>query len=875
MPLWQILTALVLVSLFAFAAHVFYRRPPAALWPSLPLVFGFAAFFTLGDLITQVAVGTGFGYELGRVIRYAGLLGLVPAWWAFTRRYHDSYALDPSMPESRVQAARWVGPRHLALLNALFFVGLLANPWHGQFLDATPGTRSGYGPIWYWMAGVNYIVLLGNLLTMVRLSLKATDATIRNQSRFMALAMSIPLATNFIFVSLPFVLLQDPTAMSFAISCGLFLLAVGRLDLFALDHVSLPDVLENDDDAILVVTPEWRLIYANHWARRLLGQDNLLRGGLIDRLIERQMAGFPLELNQREGRHSAAPGQEELYRLTNTAGEEFWVAVDVTPFTWQRGNSAGFCIRLRDQTELRSVRSAMEDHATVLEAINRLTGEGLVVQDLAGRIRYVNEAFLNLWGISGSRGSSEELDALEGQILDWLGENAKEFESAWHGSLSDFDSAFSLRADTHLDDGRILEISSFPITDKKGIEGRGWKTWDVTSQRADTQAMIHAQKLEGLGLLAGGIAHDFNNLLVAILGNAELARDSMDEDLEAVEFLRDVESSAERAAELTSQLLAYTGKAEFELEEIDISELIKDVADLLAVSIPKSVEVTYQVDDDLPHVMGGAGQLRQIAMNLVINASDAIGKSEGNIKIETGSGIPPGVDFSRTSATYGDCRESAIYLRVIDDGSGMSEETLGKIFDPFFTTKLTGRGLGLAATVGIIESHRGKLRVDSAEGVGTAFTVLLPALDTSTDLKKAEEKAVPNFFPGRRALAVDDEPAVLTLLVRMLRKAQFEVFTATTGRDALKCLSDADPPIELIVLDLNMPNVDGAAVWSRLRHSGDRIPIIVSSGYPREDLQLDGPWSESADGFIRKPYRSQDLLNEVGRLLSQDREDSR
>jgi len=249
------------------------------------------------------------------------------------------------------------------------------------------------------------------------------------------------------------------------------------------------------------------------------------------------------------------------------------------------------------------------------------------------------------------------------------------------------------------------------------------------------EQLRHAQKLESLGLLAGGVAHDFNNLLTGILGNASLVLDIIDADPSVRAMLQDIIRASERAADLTRQLLAYAGKGKFVIEPVNVSSLVRDISELIRSSVPRTVDLSLQLTEDLPPVEGDASQIQQLVMNLVLNAVEATGERPGVVRVRTGiSEVRPGGPAGHlrpeapTPGTY-------TRIEVSDDGCGMNETVMSQIFDPFFTTKFTGRGLGLAAALGIVRGHRGAIGVDSAEGLGSTFTVLLPAMPEGTSVR--------------------------------------------------------------------------------------------------------------------------------------------
>ena len=390
MPAWQFATALSITLLIALTLRVFYRRPPGSLWPSLPMVVCSALVFAIGDLMSLVWFEWPAGLFVGMTVLYVGLFSISTAWWEFTRRYAEIY--EPEV-WSRLKGFPLISTRVLIGLNLAFILIVITNPYHGLFIDPNPGSRSTYGPLWYVAASVNYTVAMAAFAIHVTLSFIARDRAIRSQCRYMAGAIMAPLIANVIFVSTPIPLPYDPTALGMAVSCSLFLFAVSRLDLFALERLSVQDILSEDMDATLFIRSDCRLLYANDRASRIIGSQSLARGASVREVFEKRIPSFCIDDVLKTCFETGRPIIGGAHHLLNAAGRDQWIQIDVTRFRWRRGRSIGFCIRLRDRTELHEANVAMEDHAILLEAIDQATGEGLVVQDSMGRIRYANEAF--------------------------------------------------------------------------------------------------------------------------------------------------------------------------------------------------------------------------------------------------------------------------------------------------------------------------------------------------------------------------------------------------------------------------------------------------------------------------------------------------
>ena len=319
----------------------------------------------------------------------------------------------------------------------------------------------------------------------------------------------------------------------------------------------------------------------------------------------------------------------------------------------------------------------------------------------------------------------------------------------------------------------FIQGAIYDMTDRKRAE----------EERLEMERrLLHAQKLESMGVLAGGIAHDFNNLLVAILGNAGLALMQLAPESPARQTVQDIELAAQRAAELTRQMLAYSGKGKFVIERINLSRLVEEMAHLLEVSVSKRATVRYRFPEELPTVEGDSTQIRQVIMNLILNASDALGDSPGVISISTGTMIAdreyltgPFTDGSLPEGQY-------VYVEVSDTGAGMDEGTRSRIFDPFFSTKFAGRGLGLAAVLGIVRGHQGAIKLYSEVGKGSTFKVLFPALAGAAPVAEAS-KAAPdeNAAAGRTILVVDDDPTVRAVTRRILEHEGFVTLLAEDG----------------------------------------------------------------------------------------------
>jgi signal transduction histidine kinase/CheY-like chemotaxis protein/predicted hydrocarbon binding protein len=379
--------------------------------------------------------------------------------------------------------------------------------------------------------------------------------------------------------------------------------------------------------------------------------------------------------------------------------------------------------------------------------------------------------------------------------------------------------------------------------------------------------LLHAQKLESLGVLSGGVAHDFNNLLVGILGNAGLVLQDLADDAPVRQTIRDIETAAMRAAELTRQLLAYAGKGQFLTQPVQLSQLVEEMGNLLTSAVSKSARLVYDFPRELPVIDADATQLRQVVMNLITNASEAIGAGSGTIRVRTGVMEATRAYLAEAQLGTGLPEGPYVFLEVEDDGHGMHPATLARIFDPFFTTKFTGRGLGLAAVLGIVRSHRGAIRVTSAPGRGTTIRVLLPIAETAIPAPAvAASAAAPAVTRGGTVLVVDDEETVRRVARRILEQAGFVVRAAGGGVEAMRMLRESPDTVDCVLLDMTMPDMSGAQTLQELKRIRPNVRIVLSSGYTQEEATLA---TDGASAFIQKPYRPADLVSALRRALAQ------
>jgi PAS domain S-box-containing protein len=416
--------------------------------------------------------------------------------------------------------------------------------------------------------------------------------------------------------------------------------------------------------------------------------------------------------------------------------------------------------------------------------------------------------------------------------------------------------------------GWVMGMYSPLITPNGDIIGVVGTIRDITGRKQAEDALRQTQKMESLGILAGGIAHDFNNLLVAMLGQTSLAFAKLPENHPAQSHIKKASQAAERAADLTQQMLAYSGRGHFEKQPINLNQLIQENLHLMAVAVPKQVYLRSNLAPSLPLISGDVGQIQQVLMNLILNGAEAIGATNGVVTIVT-STEEVTADDDRIWRYDHDNLKPGLYvtLEIYDTGGGMDETVLPRIFDPFFTTKTTGRGLGLAAVQGIVRGHEGGLRVYSEPGKGSTFKILLPASSEANPIIRTNETLKPAEKQSGLILVIDDEEPVREAVTDILALQGLEVISAANGQAGIDLYQQHKADILLVLLDLSMPGMSGEETFRHLRHLNPHITVILSSGY--NEVEATSHFvGKGLAGFIQKPYNMATLTNKVMSYLS-------
>lgn len=627
---------------------------------------------------------------------------------------------------------------------------------------------------------------------------------------------------------------------------------------------SLKTTIASIGDAVISTDAKGRIVFANKVAHSLLRAPEVdVVGKHLDdvfRIVNeftRAKVESPVTKVLREG---AIVGLANHTLLIAQDGTEIPIDDSGAPIRGESGPIQGTVLVFRDVSE----RRRAEEKAGYLVALVESSEDAIIGKSLDGTIQSWNASAERLYGYRAEEIIGHHFSELvpaerkheESDILEKLrgGERTVHFETV------------RLRKGG----GRVdVSLTISPIRNKNGqIIGGSHVARDISEQKKSAENMRQTQKLESLGVLAGGVAHDFNNLLVGILGNASLALDQVEPNSRARAPLEGVIAASERAAQLTHQMLAYSGRGRFVLERINLSARIRETVPLIQAAIPRSVELRFDLEEDLPAIEADATQIQQLVMNIVINGAEAIPEeTAGTVTITTHRQYVDEQYIRNQTEAGGELKRGEYVLfEVRDSGSGMDQTTKARIFDPFFTTKFTGRGLGLAAVLGIVRGHGGSIRVSSAPGQGTVFSVLFPAVEAELEANPRKQQDAGDLSGSGTVLVIDDEELVRGMAKQALEHYGYSVLLAEDGGRGVEAFRREADRIKCVVLDMTMPVMSGEETLARIRAVRSDIPVILSSGFNEVEAvrRFEG---KGLAGFLQKPYQVATLAKTVKSVL--------
>ena len=630
-------------------------------------------------------------------------------------------------------------------------------------------------------------------------------------------------------------------------------------------------IVQNSMDAIVRLDQDGRIQSWNPMAEQMFGyranevMGRLLEGVLIPkRLHSTHLRHFHQHV--RRGKGALMNKRLEGFALCKDGSE---LPVEFIGSVVKQSDAQAFVMVFRDISERIVAEQALRDsHASLeiqvqertrevrhLATIIKLTTNFVGIADLEGHVFYVNPAGLKMVGLAQD-----------------ISFNTLDFESFHDIETSQFiknevfpqilsQDIFETECEFMDQEGNRIPTACIfmSLTDEQGKADRvAVIARDMRKEIALQQEMEHVDRLESLGILAGGIAHDFNNILAAIIGNAGLARYRLDNDSPVQKYLHRIEQSGQQAANLCTQMLAYSGKGIREIHAIDLSKLVVEMQSLLEVSVDKTAVLEFNLCKAGLVIDADMTQMQQIIMNLVINASEALIGGRGTITISTGL-MDIDEHYLQSTLHQPDVLTGTfVYLKVSDTGCGMDAEIIKKIFDPFFTTKFTGRGLGMSALLGIVHGHHGILKVDSTVGQGTTFNVALPLSSSRVEEEKSQEGVAVHKAAGGMVLVIDDEESVRGIAKGMLEHVGYTVVLANDGQDGVEVFAKHHKSIVGVILDMTMPRMNGEECYDELCKINPDVRVILSSGYSEQDA-VDHFQGKGLAGFMKKPYKMKDF----------------
>ncbi len=568
---------------------------------------------------------------------------------------------------------------------------------------------------------------------------------------------------------------------------------------------------------------------------------------------------------------------ESDVRLKGRNGEKIWVSQRVLVFSRDSEGKARLVVGVAiDVTASKGYELALEETRGSLEALVRNSRDALWSIDRELRLIWFNPAFTTSFAGSGPR------PPLAGHLPeDYLtAEQAREIRPLLLRALS----GESLTEDWCTPSLEIFELALSPIRGHGEISGVSGSLRDVTARKkaeisraSMERRSLEAQRLESLGLLAGGIAHDFNNLLVGILGNASYLCAELERETQQWQAAREVEISARRLADLTREMLKFAGKEPFTPRPVDLGSLFREMAELLRPALSRDARLAIEMPGSLPPIEADPTQIRQVVMNLLTNASEALGGRPGVISVRLHRTQFDRELLEKALVKEGLSEGPCVCLEISDTGCGMAPHTLARIFDPFFTTKFAGRGLGLSSVLGIVRSHKGTILVESTPGEGTSVRVFLPAASRAASPLSGEFPA-PAWRGSGTILVIDDSPSVVRALAVCLRPLGFTCIGAATGAEGVSRLREIDGRASAVFLDLTMPILSGPEVMTAIRVSWPEIPVILMSGFHEGEARdigarSIGTFMDQGVPFLQKPFSIEDVSRVLRKAVSPDSDD--
>lgn len=543
---------------------------------------------------------------------------------------------------------------------------------------------------------------------------------------------------------------------------------------------------------------------------------------------------------------------EAEFRIIDRNGETRWLAYKSRPVYDDNGNYLGCRGAMRDLTRHKEIENEKE---RLVAAVEQFT-ESIAITDLDGRLEYYNAAFETSMLAYNKISLHSVYDMIQAPPI----AEAVARGAFWSGRRN---------RTTRQNIKRVVEVTMSPIRDTQGdIRNLVWSERDITAEVEIQERLMQAQRMEAIGTLAGGVAHDFNNLLSGILGYSSLLKGEPSSWHDVQQAAEVIERAAHRAADLTQKLLGFARQGKHKNESFSVHECIAEVLTLLTRTTDPKITIEGILDATNPWILGDSSQVGQVLLNLAINATHAI-ENSGRLTIFSRNILPADVPFACES---GEAFEEFIEIRVEDTGCGIPQEQLQRIFEPFYTTKEKGSGLGLAMVYGIVQNHGGAVNVESKQGLGTTFTLYFPSHHCG-DPGLAQPTKAPEVISGNgRILVIDDEEIVRNIAAKMLTRIGYEVDIMSDGNEAVDYYREHYKEIDLVIVDMMMPRMDGRECFRTLKSINPDVRAILASGYSHNQT-VQEIMDEGLIGFIGKPFDFQQIASVVKQAIGTDKKE--
>jgi PAS domain S-box-containing protein len=706
-----------------------------------------------------------------------------------------------------------------------------------------------FGPVFWVHVFYSYCLLITGFVFLAK-HLIDTPTHYQRQVTYLLVGGLVPWISNitFIFKIVPLSYF-DFTPVAFSITGVLFLLGILRYKLLDIVPIARDVVIQNMKDGVIVVDDNGNIIDLNHTARRLSGiKEYHAIGATAEQII-------PWWSNLKQHR---ASGKKDQPILELDDGNQIRFLQLNQSALFNRDKPLGFMLTLHDVTATKLAEQAMRESEERFKSLSENAPVIIFALDEKGTLDYVNPAWQKQLGHSRQEVIGHPWDNFISQ--DQKQTVGQTFERLIKGRLQTAELNLYI---AHKDGTkRLFNTSAATNSDAEGrVTGIIGMAKDVTEEKRLERQLVQSQKMEAIGTLAGGIAHDFNNLLMGIQANLSLMQIDMPQSQSFDEKFRRIEDQIRSGAALTRQLLGYAREGKYAVTVFDLNELVKETLNVVRRT-NKNIVVQPLLCEKEACIRADQGQIELVLLNLFINAVDAM-PNGGELTVTTVLATPRGRGVTLKPPPNGHFVE----VTIKDTGTGMDKKTLDRIFEPFFTTKEIGRGtgLGLASVYGIVQNHFGNINVQSEPDQGTTFTLILPSVAAPENQCTTEANVQPMNTENKKVLLVDDEPQILQYTCEMIASLGVSVISTQHSDEAIDLYQDQWKEIDIVVLDIVMPKMDGMELLKAMEKINPKIRAIVTTGYALES-RISKLLASGQHQFLKKPYTRDDMAKAIAEL---------